>query len=81
MVGVGPEDLVESIHGGVVVSEDGLEGCLGGHDVEDEALGFSGAIAEGEAVFICVEGFFELMCLKEFGSLLMMVGLLYPSLV
>ena len=69
MVRICSQDLIESAHGAVYFSEDALESGLGGHDVEDEGLGLSSAVAEDDAVFVGGQCFFEVMSLKLFCSL------------
>ena len=63
------KNFVESTHGFIKLSKNGVESSLSGHDVVDDTARFISAVAECEASFILGQGLFKIMTLKLFGCL------------
>lgn len=69
VIGVTTQHFVKCRHSFVEFSQNAEECALGAHNIEDDAIGLIGAVAETKAVFVEKECFFEVVGLKLFGGL------------
>lgn len=69
MAGVFMKDRVERGEGSIEVPENILKGALGALNIVYDRRLFFSLLGKADTIFVCLKTLFEIMGLKEFGSL------------